>query len=109
MVKIEKSRKKDVTYVPQIVGINKKHKWYFQVQGQLHVTQKEFCYFVVWVGDDFPIKVEKICRDDDFWKTKMEVKLKHFYETALLPELVDPRMSRSMPLRKFDKSENIVA
>lgn len=73
-----KPRKKNVSYIPTIVGINKKHKWYFQVQGQLHVTQKEFCYFAVWVGDDFPIKIEKIYRDDDFWKTKMEVQLKNF-------------------------------
>jgi len=31
----------------EIVGINKKHNWYFQVQGQLNVCQKKFCQFAV--------------------------------------------------------------
>lgn len=93
-------------YVPTITGINKKHKWYYQVQGQLHIAQKDLCYFVVWVGDDYPIKVETIYRDDAFWKCNMEQKLVRFYKVAALPELVDPRMSRNMPLRRFDKMGN---
>lgn len=102
--KSRKPREKSMPYVPIITGINTKHKWYYQVQGQLHITQKYFCYFGVWVGDDYPIKAEIIYRDDKFWKENMESKLKQFYETALLPELVDPRMSRTMPLRKFNKA-----
>lgn len=104
-----KPRKKGATYIPTITGINRRHKWYFQVQGQLHITQKEMCYFVVWFGDDYPIRVEKIYRDDNFWKLNMEAKLKSFYYTALLPELVNPRMSRTMPLRKYDKEGNCIS
>jgi len=27
--------------------LKKSHDYYFQVQGQLHITQRKFCYFVV--------------------------------------------------------------
>lgn len=39
--KSSKPRKKNVAHIPTITGINKRHKWYYQVQGQLHITQKE--------------------------------------------------------------------
>lgn len=28
--------------------LKKNHNYYFQVQGQLHITQRNLCYFVVW-------------------------------------------------------------
>lgn len=43
--------------------------------------------------------VERIERDDDFWKKKMESHLVKFYENCILPELIDPRQPRSMPIR----------
>lgn len=98
-----KPRKAGSIFIPQITGINRRHKWFYQIQGQLHITQKEMCYFAVWVGDDFPIRVENFFRDDAFWKNNIEGRLKSFYHTALLPELIDPRMSRNMMLRKYDK------
>lgn len=103
-----KVRKKDTVFIPKICGINKRHKWYYQIQGQLHITRKDMCYFVVWVGDDFPIRVEKIYRDDNFWKKNMESQLINFYHTALLPEIIDPRISRSMSLRKYDANGNLI-
>lgn len=48
-----KPRKKNTNFIPTITGINKRHKWYYQIQGQLHITQKKMCYFAVWVGDNF--------------------------------------------------------
>lgn len=67
----KKSRKTKTQPIPEILGINQNHKWYYQVQGQLYITGKDVCYFVVWAGDNTPIKVEKIFRDDVLWKTKM--------------------------------------
>ena len=57
--------------------MNKKHKYYFQVQGQLHVTQQKICLFVLWTLKG--IRVEKIERDDEFWETNMEAKLEEFF------------------------------
>ncbi|CAH1100875.1 unnamed protein product [Psylliodes chrysocephalus] len=37
------------------------YPYYYQIQGQLHLSGKEYCYFIVWspLG---PIHVEEICR-----------------------------------------------
>lgn len=24
------------------------HDYYYQVQGQLHITERQYCYFIVW-------------------------------------------------------------
>lgn len=97
--KRERIKKNVPNFVPKVIEINTRHHWYYQIQGQLHITQKMFCYFVLWAADD----LEKIERDDAFWSGKMEVKLVNFFNTAMLPELVDPRKGRSMNIRKFDK------
>lgn len=81
----------------EISGINKKHNWYFQVQGQLNVCQKSFCQFAVWTPKG--IKIEKIERDEVLWKSMMVEKLKYFYLNCILPELADSRFLRSMPIR----------
>lgn len=80
-----------------IVGVNKRHKHFFQIQGQLHITRRDICYYVLWTP--LGMKVEVIKRDDEFWKREMEEKLRMFYMDCLLPELLDPRHPRSMPIR----------
>lgn len=30
------------------VELKRTFHYYFQVQGQLHVTQRQYCYFIVW-------------------------------------------------------------
>ncbi|KAI5634747.1 yqaJ-like viral recombinase domain-containing protein [Phthorimaea operculella] len=79
--------------------INEKSNWYFQVQGQLHVTGRRQCLFGIWAGEKDPVHIERIERDDEFWKSKMESKLLHFYHKCLLPEIVNPRHTRGMPIR----------
>lgn len=87
----------DSTSKSYIININ--HSWYYQIQGQLHITKEAICMLGIWFGADLPLKVHIIQRDDEFWKTKMESKLIRFYFDCVLPELVDPRISRSMPIR----------
>lgn len=77
--------------------VNKKHHYFYQVQGQLHVTRRQYCYFAMWTKKG--IKVEKIEKDNNFWETQMQEKLLKFYMDCLLPELVDPRIRRSMPIK----------
>jgi len=81
----------------EIVGLNQNHNFYYQVQGQLHVTRRDYCLFVLWTPKG--LKVEKIKRDDAFWSSKMFPSLEKFYINCLLPELIDPRVCRSMPIR----------
>ena len=51
-------------------------------------------------SDNLPLKVYYIKKDDQFWKSKIEEKVTSFYMDCLLPELVDPRISRSMEIRE---------
>lgn len=79
--------------------INKSHNWYYQIQGQLHVTRKLKCLFGVWYSESEPLKTELIIRDDEFFEKKMRTKLCHFYLNCILPELLDPRHIRNMKIR----------
>ncbi|GBP39298.1 hypothetical protein EVAR_20526_1 [Eumeta japonica] len=81
------------------VVLNKSHDWYYQVQGQLHITKKDKCLFAVWTGTEHPLKTALIERDDTFWEMNMKRPLLNFYHNSLLPEIVDSRKLRSMPLR----------
>lgn len=83
------------------VEMNQNHDWYYQVQGQLHIARKKVCLFAVWTGPDFPLKVVWVTKDDVFWQEKMLPKLVRFYNDCLIPEILDPRKTRSMPLRQI--------
>lgn len=78
--------------------VNKKHKWYYQIQGQLRITGQNSCVFAIWTGHG-KIKYEIIKKDNQFWKEQMEMHLIRFYKNCLLPELIDPRYNRNMDLR----------
>ncbi|CAH2092101.1 unnamed protein product [Euphydryas editha] len=83
------------------VVLNKNHDWYYQIQGQLNIANKNICLFAVWTGTDYPLKIVKVYKDQNFWNQKMLPKLIKFYEECVLPEIIDSRKARSMPLRKI--------
>lgn len=101
---LEATKKKIITYCTIINDTSLKlkttHNFYYQVQGQLHITQRRNCFFVVWTPHG--ISIEKIDRDDDFWREKMEAKLSQFYLKCILPEIVDPRHPRKLPIRETE-------
>lgn len=80
-----------------VYEINKIHKWYYQVQGQLHISKRDYCILGVWTPKG--LKTEIITKDDEFWEKEMFHKLKSFYFDSMLPEIIDPRFTRSMELR----------
>ncbi|XP_072757720.1 uncharacterized protein [Anoplolepis gracilipes] len=61
--------------------MNQRRMYYFQVQGQLHITQKKYCIFAVWTP--FRLKYMFVEHDDRFWESKMSPLLKRFYEDCL--------------------------
>lgn len=89
--------KRLITFWRQNGTINKQHNWFYQIQGQMHICQVEKGYLGCWTNCG--LKVEEICKDDHFWQTNMVEKLKRFYENCLLPELIDPRKERNMPIK----------
>lgn len=77
--------------------MNRNHKYIYQVQGQLNIVQRDYCYFVVWTPKSFVVVEEK--RDDVFWNTKMVPFLTRFYYECMLPEILDSRYNRHMSIR----------
>lgn len=81
----------------EIGEINKKHNFFYQIQGQLQVTKRQTCIFALWTPHG--LKSVNVERDTYFWRNEMFPKLKKFYMNCILPELIDPRQCRSMPIR----------
>lgn len=70
-----------------ISKINKKHRYYYQIQGQLHITGRKHCLLVIHTtlsGAYSPIDY-----DHEFWNKKMEKQLVSFYNDCMLPEILD--------------------
>jgi hypothetical protein len=61
------------------------HNYYNQVQGQLLVTKRKFCYFVVYTFSD--LFVEKIAIDEDYCQYSLVPKLELFYTKYFRPYL----------------------
>ncbi|XP_045764081.1 uncharacterized protein LOC123866492 [Maniola jurtina] len=77
--------------------LKRNHNYYYQVQGQLHITRRKLCYFLLWSPKGFIY--EKIERDEEFWKN-IEPKLEKFFFECLLPEVIDGRIPRKLPVRE---------
>lgn len=92
------------------ITLNEKSNWYYQIQGQLHITGRQVCVLGIWAGEDEPLHVEHIKKNDIFWQTNMEPKLVQFYLECLLPEMVDSRYERGLPIRNhyLQQKENEV-
>ncbi|XP_076545845.1 uncharacterized protein LOC117609781 [Osmia lignaria lignaria] len=80
-----------------IQEMNRKHQYFYQVQGQLHITQRKYCIFAIWTPQS--IHMIHVNRDDAFWTNHMEPFLTRFYEECMLPEILDSRHNRHMPIR----------
>lgn len=87
--------------------LNPNNNYYFQVQGQMFIAKKKYCYFAVWTGDknesyerenDY-FHYVRVDADKDFWEKKMLPKLIQFYYDAIEPEIIDSRRRRGLPLR----------
>ena len=63
-----------------------------QVQCQLFCTQRSYCDFVVWTEKD--VHIERIYPDESFWLENVS-RVKHFFVTSILPELIGKFYSRT--------------
>ena len=78
--------------------LNTNHDFYYQIQGQMHITGRQYCIFVLYTPKG--IKWVRVEYDKKFWDEKMEPKLSKFYMDSLLPEIVNPRIHRNMDIRE---------
>lgn len=65
--------------------------YYYQIQGQLHITQRQYCIFTLYTP--LRLKMEKNERNV-LWTKNMINKLVQFYEDCVLPGLLVPRQKR---------------
>jgi hypothetical protein len=71
--------------VDEGVRLNKKHKYYAQIQGEMAVMSLPWCDFIVWIGaQKNNIFVERINFDAEFVSTMMP-KLVEFYMKHIFP------------------------
>ena len=71
--------------------LKRNHNYYYQVQGQLAATSREWCDFVIWTTVN--CSIERIAFDGNFWRDECLPKLETFYSSCFLPEVVYPRIS----------------
>lgn len=76
-------------FKPTITGINKASKWYYQIQGELHITKRSYCLLAVRTNKE--IKTQRIERDDAFWANQVEAKLMAFFNNAFLPGMIQSK------------------
>jgi putative phage-type endonuclease len=89
--------------------LKKKHSYYWQIQGQLNITKRSKCAFILYtLAND--IYVEWILKDEQLWNEIMLPKLISFYKNCILPEIVDSRLPRGMKIKdppNFDECNSI--
>lgn len=81
------------------VTLKQNHQYYYQVQGQLNITGRNFCDFVMYATNDF--NIERIYKDEELW-SNMLPKLIAFYKNCILPEIIDGRIPRGMKVRDLN-------
>ena len=62
--------------------LKKKHKHYYQIQGQMAITGTKWCDFIVYTFKG--LHIERIYFDDVFWSDVL-LKLEQFYFMQFLP------------------------
>ena len=72
----------------KVVQLKRRHPYYSQIQGQLAITDRKWCDFVVYTKKG--ISIERIDNDTEFWENKLLPKLTAFYDGSLCPSIVSP-------------------
>ena len=68
--------------------LKQSHPYYSQIQGQLAITERKWCDFVIYTLKG--ISVETVTYDERFWKDRLLPTLVGFYENCVAPEIVSP-------------------
>ncbi|KAK5639970.1 hypothetical protein RI129_010781 [Pyrocoelia pectoralis] len=85
-----------VHVVNDTLVLKRNHNYFYQIQGQLYICNKKYCYLILYTDKD--LEYIRIERDDNFC-SEMLVKLNRFWQDHALPELADPRIPRNMKTR----------
>ena len=67
-----------------VVSLKQDHVYWHQVQGQMCLTKRNFCYFVVWNTKE---SITLLIKRDTNWEQNIEI-LKDFYFVHIFPKIV---------------------
>jgi len=82
-----------------VVKLKETHAYYCQIQGQMAITQRKWCDFVIYTLKG--ISVERIYFNEHFWDKELLPKLIEFYDNCVGPEVVSPMHSIGLPVRNL--------
>ena len=68
------------------INLKQNHPYYSQIQGQLAITERKWCDFVIYTSKGF--SVETIAYDEHFWNDRLLPALVGIYENCVAPEVV---------------------
>ena len=77
--------------------LKRNHKYYSQVQGQMSISKRKWCDFIIFTTKG--LSVERIPFDADFWNNELLPKLIEFYDNCLAPEIISPVHVLGIPVR----------
>ena len=80
-----KNKSFSLHFVNGVCTLKKDHVYRDQIQGQMFLTKRRLCQFVVWTTKETAIL--KIARDES-WKTKLNV-MEDFYFHHIFPKIVE--------------------
>ena len=78
-------------------SLKQTHNYFYQIQGILAITKRNWCDFVIWTPKG--ISIERIKADTSLWE-KMVPKLDAFWNTAMLPELAASEHPHKRPIQE---------
>ncbi|KAK4885719.1 hypothetical protein RN001_001990 [Aquatica leii] len=94
----EKAKNICVKNENNVLQLKNNHFYYYQIQGQLNILNRQYCDLILYTNCD--LEIIRIEKDEQLWNNMLE-KLKHFFINYLLPELADPRIPRGLKARDF--------
>ena len=87
------------TLTGSALKLKKNHIYYSQVQGQMAISQRNWCDFVIYTNKG--LSVERITFDSVFWESELLPKLTSFYDNCVAPEIVSPMHTIGLPIRNL--------
>ena len=79
------------------IKLNNRHQYYYQIQQQLFVTEKNWTDFVVKGSMSESIYIERVMFDSNFWYFGVLPKLQSFFANHILPEIAYPSIKFGQP------------
>jgi hypothetical protein len=73
------------------VQLDRNHAYYYQVQTQIHITEVEFCDFIVWNKNS--LYIERIMPDVQLLE-EISTKVETFFRQCILPEILGQKFTK---------------